>query len=92
MTTYLTKPVKRSVLIGQDGQVPEVWITALLPSDSVYRFPRIEFRLKGTRKVRYWIPLEAVRNDAARRWALEREKEKKKLRKERQLLKREGLL
>lgn len=87
MATSLHKPVRREVLIGG---LP--WVISILPADEVYRFPRIEFREKRARKVRYWLPMESARNDAARRWNDIQQRERKRLRKERRLLRKEGLL
>lgn len=81
MATYLTKAVKRRLLI-EDRE----WEVSLLPPDEVYRFARIQFREKRARKVKYWLPMESARNMAAERWLELANKEKKRLRKERAAL------
>jgi hypothetical protein len=78
MATKLTKPMRRRVLIGH-----REYVVSLFPESEECRFPRIEFREKRARKVRYWLPLESALNDAARRWADAMKREKARLRKER---------
>jgi hypothetical protein len=92
MATGLTKPVRREVLIGPPDQIGTPWIVTLYPADEVHRFPRIEFREKRRRKIRYWLPMESARNEAARKWNMIQEREKKALRKQRQELRKQGLL
>lgn len=87
MATYLTKALHRAALLND-----REYIVSLLPPDEVYRFPRLQFRKKGARKAKYWLPLEAALNEAAKRWAGLASKEKKRLRKERHSLRKQGLL
>jgi hypothetical protein len=76
MSTKLTKPIRRRILIGHLE-----YVVSLLPETEDCRFPRIEFRAKRARKVRYWLPLEAALHDAARRWAEADRQERAPLRK-----------
>jgi len=77
MTTPLSKPVTRAASWGGRD-----WRVSLLPPDDVYRFPRVQI-VQRRKRTGYWMPLEQVCMDAARRYVEAQKREKAKARKAR---------